>query len=32
MGESHTNLGFWGYKKAKILKFDEKIPKSWEKS
>ena len=26
MGESHKNLGFWGNKKAKIPKFDEKIP------
>ena len=25
--ESLTNLGFWEIKKAKIPKFDEKIPK-----
>ena len=27
MGESLTNLGFFGNKKAKIPKFDEKTPR-----
>ena len=30
--ESQTNLGFWGNKKAKIPKFDEKTPRFGEKS
>ena len=32
MGEPLTNLGFFENKKAKIPKFDEITPRSWEKS